>query len=63
VKKLIGEEVGAGFFNIDVDTSTLVDLEQPSLDLQQKTNYERAAEITAYIRGNRAPRSHRVGRG
>jgi fructose-bisphosphate aldolase class II len=51
VKKLIGEEVGAGFFNIDVDTSTLVDLEQPSLDLQQKTNYERAAEITAYIRG------------
>jgi fructose-bisphosphate aldolase, class II len=26
VKKLIGEEIGAGFFNIDVDTSTLVDL-------------------------------------
>lgn len=51
VKKLIGEEVGAGFFNIDVDTSTLVDLEQPTLDLQQRTNYERAAEITAYIRG------------
>ncbi|HEU5218146.1 MAG TPA: class II fructose-bisphosphate aldolase, partial [Gemmatimonadales bacterium] len=51
VKKLIGEEVGAGFFNIDVDTSTLVDLEQPNLDLQQRTNYERAAEITAYIRG------------
>ncbi len=50
VKKLIGEEVGAGFFNIDVDTSTLVDLEQPTLDLQQRTNYERAAEITAYIR-------------
>ncbi len=50
VKKLIGEEVGAGFFNIDVDTSTLVDLEQPNLDLQQQTNYERAAEITAYIR-------------
>jgi fructose/tagatose bisphosphate aldolase len=51
VKKLIGEEVGAGFFNIDVDTSTLVDLAQPTLDLQQRTNYERAAEITAYIRG------------
>ncbi len=26
VKKLIAEEVGAGFYNIDVDTSTLVDL-------------------------------------
>jgi fructose-bisphosphate aldolase, class II len=51
VKKLIAEEVGAGFFNIDVDTSTLVDLEQPDLDLQQRTNYERAAEITAFIRG------------
>ena len=51
VKKLIGEEVGAGFFNIDIDTSTLVDLEQPTLDLQQRANYERAAEITAFIRG------------
>ena len=51
VKKLIAEEVGAGFFNIDIDTSTLVDLEQPSLDLQQHANYERAAEITAFIRG------------
>jgi fructose-bisphosphate aldolase, class II len=31
VKKLIAEEVGAGFYNIDVDTSTLVDLSQPTL--------------------------------
>jgi fructose/tagatose bisphosphate aldolase len=50
VKKLIGEEVGAGFFNIDVDTSTLVDLSQPDLKSQQRVNYERAAEITAFIR-------------
>jgi fructose/tagatose bisphosphate aldolase len=50
VKKLIAEEVGAGFFNIDVDTSTLVDLSQPTLDEQQRANYERAAEITAFIR-------------
>jgi fructose/tagatose bisphosphate aldolase len=50
VKKLIAEEIGAGFFNVDVDTSTLVDLEQATLDLQQKANYERAAEITAFIR-------------
>ena len=50
VKKLIAEEIGAGFFNIDVDTSTLVDLEQPSLDAQQRLNFERAAEITAFIR-------------
>jgi fructose-bisphosphate aldolase, class II len=50
VKKLIGEEIGAGFFNIDVDTSTLVDLDQPTLALQQQANYDRAAEITAFIR-------------
>jgi len=36
VKKLIAEEVGAGFYNIDVDTSTLVDLSQPSLSEQQR---------------------------
>jgi fructose-bisphosphate aldolase, class II len=51
VKKLIAEEVGAGFYNIDVDTSTLVDLSQPTLAEQQRANYERAAEITAFIRG------------
>jgi fructose-bisphosphate aldolase, class II len=50
VKKLIAEEVGAGFYNIDVDTSTLVDLSQPTLAEQQRVNYERAAEITAFIR-------------
>src|SRR3954453_2271423 len=50
VKKLIAEEVGAGFYNIDVDTSTLVDLSKSSLSEQQRLNYERAAEITAFIR-------------
>ncbi|HEV7367214.1 MAG TPA: class II fructose-bisphosphate aldolase [Gemmatimonadales bacterium] len=50
VKKLIAEEVGAGFYNIDVDTSTLVDLSQGSLGEQQRLNYERAAEITGFIR-------------
>lgn len=50
VKKLIAEEIAAGFYNIDVDTSTLVDLDRPTLDEQQRDNYERAAEITAFIR-------------
>jgi len=52
VKKLIAEEVGAGFYNIDVDTSTLVDLDRPTLAEQQRLNYERAAEITAFIRAH-----------
>jgi fructose-bisphosphate aldolase class II len=50
VKNLIGEEIAAGFFNIDIDTSTLVDLSFPTLDEQQRANYERAAEITHFIR-------------
>jgi fructose/tagatose bisphosphate aldolase len=50
VKKLIAEEVGAGFYNIDVDTSTLVDLSRPTLSEQQRLNYERAADITRFIR-------------
>jgi len=50
VKKLIAEEVGSGFYNIDVDTSTLVDLSHASLEEQQRLNYEHAAEITAFIR-------------
>jgi len=50
VKKLIAEEVAAGFYNIDVDTSTLVDLSRPTLEEQQRANFERCAEITAFIR-------------
>jgi fructose-bisphosphate aldolase class II len=50
VEKLIAEEVGAGFYNIDVDTSTLVDLSHESLEEQQRLNYEHAAEITGFIR-------------
>ncbi len=45
LKALIEEELHAGFYNIDVDTSTLVDLSKPNLDEQQRTNYERAAEL------------------
>jgi fructose-bisphosphate aldolase, class II len=50
VKKLIAEEVGAGFYNIDVDTSTLVDLSKATLEEQQRLNYQHAAEITQFIR-------------
>jgi len=50
IKALIDEELHAGFYNIDVDTSTLVDLSKSTLDEQQLTNYERAAELTQYIR-------------
>ena len=50
VKQLAREAVAAGFYNIDIDTSTLVDLSKPNLDEQQRTNYEQAAGIAVYVR-------------
>lgn len=50
VKELITEAVGAGFYNIDIDTSTLVDLSMPELIEQQRANYEVGAELTAHVR-------------
>ncbi len=44
------QAVEVGYRNIDIDSSTLVDLSLPTVDDQQRTNYERAAELTALIR-------------
>ena len=50
VKMLAREAIAAGFYNIDLDTSTLVDLSQPSLDTQQRLNFEVGVELTQYVR-------------
>src|SRR5689334_14491259 len=50
VRALTKESIAAGYYNIDIDASTLVTLDPPSLDEQQKHNYERGAELTALIR-------------
>lgn len=50
VRKLIDEALAAGFYNIDIDTSTLVDLSKPTLDEQQRLNYELCALFSDYIR-------------
>ncbi|HQQ37572.1 MAG TPA: class II fructose-bisphosphate aldolase, partial [Methanothrix sp.] len=50
VKALIREAIEAGFYNIDIDTSTLVDLSQPAIKDQQRLNFALAAELTALIR-------------
>ncbi|MCB8944228.1 MAG: class II fructose-bisphosphate aldolase [Ardenticatenaceae bacterium] len=50
VKDLMVEAVEAGFYNIDIDTSTLVDLSFPTLDEQQKLNYTLCAQLTQYVR-------------
>ena len=51
VKQLTVEAIQSGFYNIDVDTSTLVDLSQGTLDEQQELNGRLCAEITSLIRG------------
>lgn len=51
VRDLTAEAIAAGFYNIDIDTSTLVDLSQPTVAEQQRTNFERCAEFTRFIRG------------
>lgn len=50
IRKLIKKAVAAGFYNIDIDSSTLVEMEHATLDEQQRHNYEQAAAMTAYIR-------------
>jgi fructose/tagatose bisphosphate aldolase len=50
VKDLIREAIKVGFYNIDIDTSTLVDLSQPTIKDQQRTNFTLAAELTTLIR-------------
>jgi fructose/tagatose bisphosphate aldolase len=50
LRALIIEEIAAGFYNIDIDTSTLVDLDKPTLDQQQEVNVNLAADFTAFIR-------------
>ncbi len=42
--------IDAGYRNIDIDSSTIVDLSKPTTDEQQRENYTRAAELTALIR-------------
>jgi fructose/tagatose bisphosphate aldolase len=44
------QALAVGYRNIDIDSSTLVDLSQPNVDLEQSENYHRAAELTALIR-------------
>ena len=50
LQTLINEAVGAGFYNIDIDSSTLVDLSKKEIKKQQYLNYEVCAKLTQFIR-------------
>jgi len=50
VKGLIAEAIEAEFYNIDIDSSTLVDLEKPTVKEQQRPNFESTAELAEHVR-------------
>lgn len=52
LRGLIKEEMAAGFYNVDIDTSTLVDLSKATLEEQQEVNVTLAADFAAFIRAN-----------
>ncbi|MCC6347161.1 MAG: class II fructose-bisphosphate aldolase [Nitrospirales bacterium] len=50
VKGLIAEAIEAEFYNIDIDSSTLVDLDKPTIKEQQRPNFERTADLAEHVR-------------
>ena len=50
LKTLITEAIEAGFYNIDIDSSTVVDLTKTDIKKQQFLNYEICAKLTQFIR-------------
>ena len=50
LKTLISEAINAGFYNIDIDTSTLVSLDFEDVKEQQRLNYEVGVELTSFVR-------------
>ncbi len=55
LKDLIRDAISCGFFNIDIDSSTVVDLGKESKYEQQRNNYTICAELTKFIRSIEPP--------
>ena len=50
LKNLIESGIAGGFYNIDIDTSTLVDLSKSNVVEQQRANFEVGVELTEHAR-------------
>jgi len=50
LKSLIKEAIEAEFYNIDIDTSTLVDISKDTVYEQQRPNFENTAILAEYVR-------------
>ncbi len=55
IKGLIAEAIEAEFYNIDIDTSTLVDLSKKDIEEQQRPNFEYTALFAEHIRSLEPP--------
>jgi fructose/tagatose bisphosphate aldolase len=51
IQTLINDAVNAGFLNIDIDASTLIDIDEPDLVKQQERNSLFTFQMTDFIRG------------
>jgi len=50
ILELAQDSIEAGFYNIDIDTSTLVDLSKETIAEQQEVNISRCVELSAGVR-------------
>jgi fructose/tagatose bisphosphate aldolase len=55
VRDFCQESVAAGYYNIDIDASTLVNLDQHGVREQQRANFEATASLAAYLRAIEPP--------
>lgn len=50
LERIMREQLAAGFWNIDIDASTIVDLSLPTVPEQQRLNAELTAHFTRFVR-------------
>ncbi len=55
VRDFCQESVAAGYYNIDIDASTLVNVDKPGVHEQQRANFEATASLAAYLRSLEPP--------
>ena len=55
IRDFCQESVAAGYFNIDIDASTLVNNERPGVYEQQRANFESTASLAAHLRSIEPP--------
>ncbi len=50
IKALIAEAIAAGYGNVDIDASTIVDLSKNTVKEQQRDNFATSAQLAAHVR-------------